>query len=292
VSEVFLSYAREDRAAAQALAEALQGLGLSVFWDDAIRTGHSFEDAIESAMTSAKAVVVLWSRHSVVSDWVRAEAAEGARRGILVPATLDGERPPLRYRIAQTANLVDWMAASGARSRAFETFLDDVAATVGGADAVPKNRGRSFAGNGDDAAFKNMKRSLKASTGFAWLGSAALAITFAYDSGMIRAAIPLWSVAYSLTFFALVCGAIASVALGVLSLRRQFVPGALQGLVWPVLAAGGQVVILVSAARLFRSLPFMSEMEALLAFLLCSTVGPGALTVGALIVSRSLNRKW
>jgi hypothetical protein len=292
LSNVFISYAREDGDAARAVAEALQNRGISVFWDRSIPAGRSFEDVIESALAEAKAVVVLWSRHSVRSDWVRAEVAEGARRGILVPATLDGEEPPLRYRIAQTANLVAWVPADSAQSTAFVTFLDDVANTVAGPHAGHENRARTLLDSNRDIPPRDISRSLKASIAFAWLGSAALATTAAYDYGLVKNVGQLWGVAYVLTLIALICGAIASIALGIQSLRRQFVPGVLQGFVWPVLAAVGQLTILASAARFFQSLPFMSEWEGLLAFLLCGALGPGALTVGAVIVTRSLNRRW
>jgi len=128
MSTVFISYAREDATKARGVAEALSSSGLSVFWDRTIPTGRTFETVIEEAIDSAKAVVVLWSRDSVRSDWVRAEAAEGANRGILVPATLDGEPAPLRYRISQTADLTDWHP--GLQTQSFTTFIADIIGTV------------------------------------------------------------------------------------------------------------------------------------------------------------------
>jgi hypothetical protein len=58
-----------------------------VWWDDALRTGESFDQIIEKALKDAKAVVVLWSRKSVDSRWVRAEATEAARNRTLVPVS-------------------------------------------------------------------------------------------------------------------------------------------------------------------------------------------------------------
>src|SRR5262245_60916947 len=45
---------------------------------------------------------------SVSSDWVKTEAAEGARRRILVPVLLDEVRIPLEFRRMQAARLLDW----------------------------------------------------------------------------------------------------------------------------------------------------------------------------------------
>lgn len=56
--------------------------------------GQSFSKVLEEALNSAKCVVVLWSKTSVASDWVQNEAAEGKRRGILVPAFIEDTAPP------------------------------------------------------------------------------------------------------------------------------------------------------------------------------------------------------
>jgi len=98
-ADIFLSYDREDRERAAALARLLATEGLSVWWDRNIPPGKSFDTVIEEALTAARCVVVLWSEKSVVSGWVKAEAQEGLRRRILVPAFLDeGVRLPLGFR--------------------------------------------------------------------------------------------------------------------------------------------------------------------------------------------------
>ena len=43
---VFLSYARPDKGTARLFAEAFQGSGLSVWWDDSLRSGETFDEAI------------------------------------------------------------------------------------------------------------------------------------------------------------------------------------------------------------------------------------------------------
>jgi hypothetical protein len=105
MADVFISYAREDRAAAQAVARALGDVGWSVWWDREIRVGSEFDRVIEAELTSAGCVVVLWSAHSTSSSWVRSEAEDGAERDILVPAVLAEVTVPLRFRKIQSADL-------------------------------------------------------------------------------------------------------------------------------------------------------------------------------------------
>lgn len=108
LTEVFLSYAREDIAVARQVADHLREEGWSVFWDRDIPVGKTWEDIIEERLSRAACVVVLWSSTSVRSDWVRAEAAAAADRGVLVPALIEAVSPPARFRIIQTAHLVGW----------------------------------------------------------------------------------------------------------------------------------------------------------------------------------------
>ncbi len=108
MSDIFLSYAREDHHQAKALAQALEKHGWSVWWDTSIPAGRVFDEVIEEAIGAARCVVVLWSRHSVGSRWVKSEAAEGANRGALVPVLLEDVRIPLAFRRIQTADLTGW----------------------------------------------------------------------------------------------------------------------------------------------------------------------------------------
>lgn len=52
--------------------------------------------------------MVLRSSTSVASNWVRAEAAAAADRGVLAPAIIDSTDLPLRFTAIQTADLVGW----------------------------------------------------------------------------------------------------------------------------------------------------------------------------------------
>lgn len=129
-SDIFVSYARDDTAKAKILAEALQKRGWSVWWDRNIPPGKSFDQVIEEALAAAKCVVVLWSRTSASSDWVKTEAAEGAKRRILVPALIENVAIPLEFRRIQTANLSDWRADS--EHADFDEFLKAIAGLLGG----------------------------------------------------------------------------------------------------------------------------------------------------------------
>jgi hypothetical protein len=106
--KIFISYAHEDRDFAAALALALQQRELSIWWDREILAGDHFDATIEREITSADRVIVVWSKHSVVSRWVRAEADYAANEGKLVPIIADGTQPPLSFRLLHHLDFSRW----------------------------------------------------------------------------------------------------------------------------------------------------------------------------------------
>ena len=106
--DVFLSYAREDRERARVLARALESHGWSVWWDRKLVAGELFDDTIERQLVTANSVVVLWSKHSISSEWVKNEAAAASEREVLVPVLLDDVKQPLEFRRRHAADLTHW----------------------------------------------------------------------------------------------------------------------------------------------------------------------------------------
>ena len=130
MSDIFISYARADRARARMLADSLEAEGWSVWWDQRIRSGEAFDRVIESALANAKCVIALWSRHSVGSDWVRAEAANGLSRGILISALIDeGAALPLRFSQIQTQQLSGWNGPG--TSPELQALMADISVVLG-----------------------------------------------------------------------------------------------------------------------------------------------------------------
>jgi len=129
MSDIFISYASEDRARAKVLAGALERQGWSVWWDRKIPPGRQFSQVIKEAIDEAKCIIVLWSKESVNSDWVQNEASEGARRKNLVPALIDDVEIPFEFRRIQAARLVDWKGRSPHPE--FDTLLEAVRAILG-----------------------------------------------------------------------------------------------------------------------------------------------------------------
>lgn len=113
MDEIFISYASEDRERAQVLAQTLGARGWSVWWDREIPLGQSFDEVIEKALAGAKCVIVLWSAVSVRSEWVRNEASEGKRRGILLPVSIEHVDAPLAFRLLNGADLSAWSGDAG-----------------------------------------------------------------------------------------------------------------------------------------------------------------------------------
>jgi hypothetical protein len=134
--DIFLSYTREDQATAQRFAAGFAAQALSVWWDATLRSGEAYDTVTEEALRTAKAVVVLWSKKSVLSRWVRAEATLAHRNRTLVPAMIEPCERPIMFELTQTADLSHWSGATN--DPAWRAFLVDVRRFVeAGAASTP-----------------------------------------------------------------------------------------------------------------------------------------------------------
>jgi hypothetical protein len=108
MTDVFLSYSREDQQNARLFAEGFEHEGFSVWWDQALNPGEAFDQVTERALAEARAVVVLWSKKSVDSRWVRAEATQAHADGRLIPVMIEPCKRPIMFELTHTADLSVW----------------------------------------------------------------------------------------------------------------------------------------------------------------------------------------
>lgn len=132
MSDIFISYKREEQPVARRLAEALEKKGWSVWWDPNLRGGEYFDEVIERALKETKCVIVLWSQLSVESRHVKDEATYALNQDKLVPVAIDEVAPqalPFRFQGIHTPQLLKW---DGLEERPeFQTLLSDIVAILG-----------------------------------------------------------------------------------------------------------------------------------------------------------------
>ena len=142
MSDVFISYARSDEAAAVRIAEALRSRGYQVWRDDEIPGHGAYGRVIEENLTSARAVLVVWSAEATQSDWVRAESDRARIAHTLIQVSIDGALPPLPFNQIQCTDLSGWRGDLD--SDAWRKVEKSVAA-LAGAPAVSASQSDSLA---------------------------------------------------------------------------------------------------------------------------------------------------
>jgi hypothetical protein len=106
--DVFISYSRSDLAAVTRLAEAVEAEGYDVWWDADLPPHLSYGDVITAKMGMAKAAIVVWSKASAASEWVRAEADMARNQKKLVQTALGDVMPPLPFNQIQFPEIGEW----------------------------------------------------------------------------------------------------------------------------------------------------------------------------------------
>lgn len=125
---IFVSYSRADTDRAGKLADALTDEGFSIFWDDNIGGGQRWREVIPDAIDKAAAMVVLWTRNSLNSKYVREEAGRGEDLNILLSVLFEGDvELPFGFRETQCFNLCGW---AGERTPEFTQLMTRLRAMV------------------------------------------------------------------------------------------------------------------------------------------------------------------
>lgn len=147
MADVFISYASEDRDRVRPLAVALQAKGISVWWDRALAAGDDYAAVIARELAAAKAVVVVWSEASVLSNFVRDEAGRARDGGRLVPVSIDRVELPLGFGALQAEDLTSWNGRAEAPQ--IELLVESLKARIEGravdANAIAAKRKRLMA---------------------------------------------------------------------------------------------------------------------------------------------------
>ncbi|HVO78393.1 MAG TPA: toll/interleukin-1 receptor domain-containing protein [Candidatus Bathyarchaeia archaeon] len=148
MADIVISYKREEQETARALADALRASGWTVWWDPKLRAGEHFDDAIEQAIRDAKCVIVLWSRLSTKSEYVRDEANFAKELGKLVPVAINRAELPMRFRGLHTLQMQDWDGSREADG--FRSLVEQLHSKIG-AGALAAAEGATPAGSGAGA---------------------------------------------------------------------------------------------------------------------------------------------
>jgi hypothetical protein len=106
--DVFLSYAREDRAYAERLVAALLAEGFTVWWDRDLYDGQPFSNEIDKALRNAKCTIAMWSKHSVDSHWVMSEATMALGNNALIAMRIGPVDLSFPFDTLETINLIGW----------------------------------------------------------------------------------------------------------------------------------------------------------------------------------------
>jgi septal ring factor EnvC (AmiA/AmiB activator) len=149
VADIFISYSKEQPQPTRDLAAYLESEGYSVWWDTGLKAGERFGNVIDRELDAAKAVIVIWTAHSVTSDWVLAEAEHAYRDRKLIPLRtrhLDTRRIPKPYNILHSDAVDDRAAILAAVKRI--VGVGAYQATMRSAEAPTMNAPKKDDGSG------------------------------------------------------------------------------------------------------------------------------------------------
>ena len=136
MTDVFISYKKQDAGRVIRLVEGLRAEGFAVWWDHGIQAGSEWDRSIQDALYAAKVVIAVWSEASIGAPWVKEEATVGKNRGVLLPVKIDAVEPPLGFMMIQAADLVGW---NGDRTDPRWAHLLDSVRVVAGQISAPSD---------------------------------------------------------------------------------------------------------------------------------------------------------
>src|ERR1700680_1674259 len=143
--KVFISYASQDAAVANAVVEALERQRIRCWIAPRGRTaGEFYADALVHAIDAAQALVLVLSQHAAVSHHIlrEVERASSKRHPVI---SLRVDRAPLPAGLEYFLNTSQWLDASdGDPSRVFPKLVEAVHKVLGGPNPSSVNASSSL----------------------------------------------------------------------------------------------------------------------------------------------------
>jgi MFS transporter, AAHS family, vanillate permease len=139
MTDVFISYKREERPLVEQIAYALVDLGFDVWFDASLTAGESFSDEINRVARLTNVNLVCWSPNAIASRWIKAEALIGFERETLAAAYIsgpDGFSPPAPFNAVHTVDLRKWCAEPTPADPEWRSILRRVGQACGRPDVA------------------------------------------------------------------------------------------------------------------------------------------------------------
>ena len=135
MADVFISYKSRMRPRVREISQALEELGVSVWFDHELEAGQSFAAVINAELAKARCVVVCWTPDAFAPEdgsevsWVEAEASIARERKVIVPIML--ERVPLKapWNMFHTERMMDWPAGAHDHA-AWQSMLEAIGRNI------------------------------------------------------------------------------------------------------------------------------------------------------------------
>ena len=137
MADVFISYKSRMRPRVRELAQALESLGLTVWFDAELEAGRSFSAVINAELEKAKCVIVCWTPDAFAPEdgsevsWVEAEASIARDRKKIVPIMLERVKLKAPWNMFHTERMMDWTPAAANSHGPWLALLEVVGRHVG-----------------------------------------------------------------------------------------------------------------------------------------------------------------
>ncbi len=140
MATIFISYSSEDKHIVKTLAALLEAKGWTVWWDRKIPIGLKYDTVIENELKKADCVVVVWTKRSVQSEWVKNEANAAEQRQRLIPVLIEQVDIPLAFQRIESAMMPGWQGE--ADHPELEVLYESIAAMIGRPDNPPPDKNK------------------------------------------------------------------------------------------------------------------------------------------------------
>jgi hypothetical protein len=105
---IFISFKTEERDFAVRLKTVLTESGFRVWWQEEIQCGQEWHGEIDKAIEEAAAIIVLWSKRSMSSSWVKHEASQAISKRMYAPVRIEMLEIESPFNRIQATDMFNW----------------------------------------------------------------------------------------------------------------------------------------------------------------------------------------